>query len=54
MAEKLITFDETTQSFHLKNKDISYVLAIEEGKILSHVYFGKRVKNYTGYFKCNM
>lgn len=51
MAEKLITFDETTQSFHLKNKDISYVLAIEEGKILSHVYFGKRVKNYTGYFK---
>jgi len=51
MVEKLIIFDETTQSFHLKNNDISYILAIEEGNILSHVYFGKSVKNYTGYFK---
>ncbi|WP_105207605.1 alpha-galactosidase [Streptococcus suis] len=37
--------------FHLNNNEISYIFSIEEGKILSHLYFGKKVKNYHGHRK---
>ncbi|MGQ5709733.1 alpha-galactosidase [Lactobacillus sp. PSON] len=42
----LITFDEENKVFHLHNKDISYLMSIEDGKTLSHLYFGKRVNGY--------
>lgn len=51
MANQLITFDEATQSFHLKNNSISYVMSVEEGNVLSHIYFGKKINHYSGFFK---
>lgn len=39
-----ITFNEKKQSFHLSNKEISYVLVIVEEKYLAHVYWGKKIK----------
>lgn len=44
--QDLITFDEENKVFHLHNKDISYLMSIEDGKTLSHLYFGKRVNGY--------
>ncbi|MFT8995294.1 alpha-galactosidase [Lentilactobacillus hilgardii] len=46
--EPLITFDQKTQVFHLHNKHLSYLLSIDEGGILSHLYFGRRIRNYHG------
>ena len=46
--QDLITFDEKNKVFHLHNKDISYLMSIEDGKTLSHLYFGKRVNDYHG------
>lgn len=48
MNYELITFDQKQKVFHLHNDKISYLLAIEDGGTLSHLYFGKRVKNYHG------
>lgn len=46
MIDQLITFDEHNKVFHLHNNQISYLLSIEDGGTLSHLYFGKRVNNY--------
>ena len=47
----LISFDAETQSFHLHNDEISYVLGIEDGGVLAHLYFGRRIKKYHGQLK---
>lgn len=48
MGKAVITFDNTQRTFHLRNETISYLMSIEEGEILSHLYFGKRVTGYHG------
>lgn len=45
---QLINFDEKNQVFHLHNDQISYLLAVEDGKTLAHMYFGKAIKEYHG------
>lgn len=45
---QLINYDEKNKVFHLHNDQISYLLAVEEGKTLAHLYFGKAIKNYHG------
>lgn len=40
-----IEFLENLQSFHLSNNQVSYVIAIEEGKYLTHQYWGRKLKN---------
>ena len=45
---QLINFDEKNQVFHLHNDKISYLLAVEDGKTLAHLYFGKAIKEYHG------
>lgn len=45
---KLIEFDEKNKVFHLHNDKISYILSVEEGGYLSHLYFGKKVNGYHG------
>ena len=47
----MIHFDEQQQVFHLCNDDISYLIQVEEDGYLAHLYFGKRVKEYTGGFR---
>lgn len=47
----LVEFDENTKTFHLHNDLISYIFQVEEGGLLSHLYFGKRVKQYHGLMK---
>lgn len=47
----LISFDAETQSFHLHNDEISYVPGIEDGGVLAHLYFGRRIKKYHGQLK---
>lgn len=42
----LIKFDVDQQVFHLSNQSISYLIEIEEGGLLSHLYFGKKVREY--------
>lgn len=44
----MITFDEKTRTFHLFNDEISYLMEVEENNYLAHLYFGKRVTNYSG------
>ncbi|KGH70497.1 alpha-galactosidase [Oenococcus oeni S25] len=44
----MITFDENTKVFHLSNNQISYLMSVEEGNLLAHLYFGKRVGHYSG------
>ena len=48
MTKKLITFDEKNKVFHLHNAQISYLLSVEEGGTLCHLYFGKSIKSYHG------
>lgn len=43
---KLINFDEKNRTFHLSNGSISYLLGIENEDALSHLYFGKAIKQY--------
>ncbi len=45
---QLINFDEKNKVFHLHNDQISYLLAVEDGNTLAHVYFGKTIKQYHG------
>lgn len=49
--DHLIVFDNQTQSFHLHNDEISYVLGIDTGGVLTHLYYGKRIKQYHGQLK---
>lgn len=51
MNAKLITVDEKKKVFHLHNKQISYLLSVDDGGTLSHLYFGKRVRGYHGELK---
>ncbi|MFC6181695.1 alpha-galactosidase [Lactiplantibacillus daowaiensis] len=44
----LITVDESNLTFHLHNQTTSYVLGVETGAILTHLYFGSRIKQYHG------
>ena len=51
-----ITFHHDQQIIHIRNKKISYVMEIVDGKYLLHRYFGKAIRQYrrTGiprYFK---
>lgn len=51
-----ITFDHDQQVIHIRNKKISYVMEIVDGKYLLHRYFGRAVRQYRGtgiprYFK---
>ncbi|MDY5628747.1 glycoside hydrolase family 36 N-terminal domain-containing protein, partial [Limosilactobacillus coleohominis] len=46
MKQELITFDEKNKVFHLHNDQISYLLSVEDGGTLCHLYFGKKVNNY--------
>ncbi|RVU70096.1 MULTISPECIES: alpha-galactosidase [Lactobacillus] len=48
MSATLISFDEKNKVFHLHNDQISYLLAVEDGGTLAHLYFGKRVNDYHG------
>ncbi len=45
MTQELITFDEKNKVFHLRNEQISYLLSIEDGGTLCHLYFGKKSKS---------
>ena len=45
---QLINFDKKNKVFHLHNDQISYLLAVEDGNTLAHVYFGKTIKQYHG------
>lgn len=49
--QNLITFDAQNQVFNLSNENISYLFSLEEGGILSHLYFGKKISGYHGQFK---
>ncbi len=51
MTSNLIKFDDQNKVFHLHNKQISYLLSIEDGGTLSHLYFGGAVKNYNNQLK---
>ncbi|WP_026675173.1 alpha-galactosidase [Alkalihalobacterium bogoriense] len=41
-----ITFDQSTQTFHLTAKDTSYIFQIIRDGYLSHLYWGKKVNEY--------
>lgn len=44
-----IIYNNNTKSFHLIAKNTSYILQIHEDGYLSHVYFGRKLRN----FNCN-
>lgn len=44
----MISFDQTNSVFHLSTSKISYLMQIEEGKTLSHLYFGAPIPYYSG------
>lgn len=44
----MIRFDEQQQVFHLQNDQISYLMQVESGGFLTHLYFGKRLSGYRG------
>ncbi|SOB49093.1 Alpha-galactosidase 1 [Dellaglioa algida] len=46
MNNELINFDKNTGVFHLSNNEISYIIKVEQGDVLAHVYFGKKVDQY--------
>lgn len=48
MANANISFDDKQNVFHLSNRQISYLIQIEEGGLLSHLYFGKKITKYHG------
>ncbi len=39
----MITFNTTTKTFHLSNKQISYIMQLDENKHLVHLYFAKKI-----------
>lgn len=39
-----IQFDATTQTFHLQNEKISYIMQIVNGQYVAHVYWGARIR----------
>jgi alpha-galactosidase len=51
MKLNLITYDKKERAFHLRNSEISYLIQIEENDYLAHLYFGKRITDYSGNFR---
>ncbi|MGM0215722.1 alpha-galactosidase [Enterococcus sp. AZ109] len=49
MSEQLITVEKETGVFHLHNNEISYILQVEDEKVLSHIYFGKKISQYSNH-----
>ncbi|MGC6767895.1 alpha-galactosidase [Enterococcus sp. LJL51] len=47
----MITYDEKQQVFHLSTNKISYLIQVEDGGLLAHLYFGKAVQSYHGQFR---
>lgn len=47
----MIHFDKKNHIFHLSNNKISYVMQIEEGGNLAHIYFGKKITHYSGHYR---
>ncbi|OTN75812.1 hypothetical protein A5886_000888 [Enterococcus sp. 8G7_MSG3316] len=47
----MITFDQTKGTFHLSNGQISYVMQIEDGGNLAHIYYGKQLADYSGGYR---
>lgn len=43
-----IFFDKEQQIFHLKNKQVSYIIGIEKEKYITHRYFGTKILSYNG------
>lgn len=43
----MISWNEKTQTFHLQNSSISYVLAIAHQRYLTHCYWGKRLATWS-------
>ena len=43
----MINWNEKTQTFHLQNDSISYVLAIAHNRYLTHCYWGKRLATWS-------
>jgi len=46
MKNELIRFDKKKQIFNLSNNKITYLVSIEDGKTLCHLYFGKKIRDY--------
>lgn len=42
----LIQYNSEQMTFHLSNKQISYIFSIDEHGLLNQLYFGKAIKNY--------
>ena len=47
----MITFNKEQQVFHLCNNQISYLIEVEEHGYLAHLYFGKKINNYSGHYQ---
>lgn len=47
----MILFDKQLNVFHLSNDQISYLLQIEEGGNVAHLYFGKKIAHYSGGYR---
>lgn len=43
----MISWNENTQTFHLQNGCISYVIVIAHGRYLTHSYWGKRLSTWS-------
>lgn len=43
----MINWNEKTQTFHLQNDNISYVMAVAHGRYLTHCYWGKRLSTWS-------
>ncbi len=43
-----ITFDKSIGCFHIQSKNSSYVIGTYYNKLLSHIYYGKRLENLHG------
>ncbi|MBC1648837.1 alpha-galactosidase [Listeria booriae] len=43
-----ISYDETRRIFHLRGKDVSYVLGVVSDGYLAHLYYGKKLREYRG------
>lgn len=43
----MINWNEKTQTFHLQNDKISYVMAVAHGRYLTHCYWGKRLNTWS-------
>ncbi|MBC1574254.1 alpha-galactosidase [Listeria booriae] len=43
-----ISYDEARRLFHLRGKDVSYVLGVVRDGYLAHLYYGKKLREYRG------